>query len=266
MTLTAGVLTGVFLFLLAIPASLIGWHKNIHYLTVWHDRIVANERVGPNANFNIHSFRNQSLANAVYLWTKATRRTSAQDSQSSSPRDRPERIVHPVVRLVMGVILTLLLAVGLVLGRRENGLDQAAAFSLACCATLLISPLSWGHYFMAEVPAFICVPIWLSRRGQPIPARLVAVFPAVLSWSHYLAMPYTGALGLLGLGTTAWFLVACGLILWVEISTPLDISPLPFGRWRKPGVVMLSRPHSLKRASRRARAHATSDQRPEVFR
>ena len=24
------------------------------------------------ANFNIHSYRNQSLANAVYLWDKAT--------------------------------------------------------------------------------------------------------------------------------------------------------------------------------------------------
>src|SRR5205814_4878959 len=79
-TVTAGVLTGAFLFLLAIPASLIGWQKNLGYLHVWHTRVVSNERVGPNANFNIHSFRNQSLANAVYLWSKSTARTTASDS------------------------------------------------------------------------------------------------------------------------------------------------------------------------------------------
>ena len=70
--LTAGVFAGVLLFVLVIPASLVGWQKNLDYLHIWQERIVTNDRVGHNANFNIHSFRNQSLANAVYLWRKAT--------------------------------------------------------------------------------------------------------------------------------------------------------------------------------------------------
>ena len=68
--LSAGVLAGVFLFLLAIPASLIGWEKNLGYIGTWHSGVVANQRVGQTANFNIRSSRNQSLANGVYLAMK----------------------------------------------------------------------------------------------------------------------------------------------------------------------------------------------------
>ncbi len=211
-TLTAGVLTGVFLFLLAIPATLIGWRTNLDYLDYWRVRIVTNERVGPDANFNIHSYRNQSLANAVFLWNKATAHGREPYPQAKATNDRPERIVHPAVRALVGLILAVLLVVGWSLGRQKDRLDQATAYGLACCATLLVSPLSWGHYYMAETPAVFFVPIWLVRRGRPMQARIVAVIPAVLSWSHYLAMPYTGELGLLGLGTTVWFLAVCGLI------------------------------------------------------
>jgi hypothetical protein len=61
------------------------------------------------------------------------------------------------------------------------------------------------------------VPIWLLRRGRLMLARAAAVVPPVLSWSYYLAMPYTGGLGLLGLGTTVWFLGVCGSILGHEM-------------------------------------------------
>ena len=52
---------------------------------------------------------------------------------------------------------------------------------------------------------------------MPFAARVVAVLPVILSWSYYMAMPYTGGLGVLGLGTAAWFLLACGLIVWAEV-------------------------------------------------
>jgi hypothetical protein len=222
--LTAGVLAGGLLFLLVIPASLLGWEKNLGYLNLWHTRVVSNERVGPNANFNIHSVRNQSLANAVYLWSQSTARWAGSDARSSAPRGRPERIVHPGVRVVIGVILTLLLAVGLAVGRRKANVDQATAYSLACWATLLVSPLSWGHYYMVELPALLCVPLWLSGRGMLRLARVVAAIPPVWSWSYYLAMPYTGGFGLLGLGTAAWYLGASGLILGIELSAVLAAS------------------------------------------
>jgi len=223
-SLTAGVLTGAFLFLLAIPASVIGWQENLGYLRLWHTRIVANDRVGRSANFNIRSERNQSLANAVYLLMKSTARTTPLDSQAKARPNRPGRVAHPGVRVVIGVGLTLLLAVGLALCRRTSVIDQATAYSLAICATLIVSPLAWGHYYMALVPAVFCVPVWLLGRGMERLARVVGVVPPILSWSYYVGMPYTGALGLLGLGTTAWFLGACGSILGIEVAGALGAS------------------------------------------
>jgi hypothetical protein len=120
--------------------------------------------------------------------------------------------------------LTLLLAVGVALCRRTSVIDQATAYSLAICATLVVSPLSWGHYYMAFVPAAFCVPVWLLGRGMESLARVAAVVPPMLSWTYYVGMPYTGALGILGLGTTAWFLGACGLILGIEVAGALGAS------------------------------------------
>ena len=54
--------------------------------------------------------------------------------------------------------------------------------------------------------------VWLSGRGMPRLAAIVAAIPLVLSCSFYLARPYTGALDLPALGTIPWFLVASVLI------------------------------------------------------
>jgi hypothetical protein len=226
-SLTAGVLAGLFLFLVAIPASMIGWHANLGYLRLWEQRIVSNDHVGGTANFNFHSERNQSLSNAAYLLAKSSDRSKPRVASERALRERLERLVKPRVRVVIGASLALLLGLGLTLGRRKNALDQATAFSAALCATLLVSPLSWGHYYMALGPAVVCAPLWLFSRGMPRAARVVAVIPAVLSWSHYVAIPYTGAVGLLGLGTTAWFLGACGLIVAVELFSAGAQAPQP---------------------------------------
>jgi hypothetical protein len=218
-SLTAGVSAGVLLFLLAIPASVIGWRANLAHLHQWYKRVVANERVGPDANFNIHSYRNQSLANAVYLLDRAASFGSRPDPRGTSSDDRPERIVHPAVRGMAVVTLAVLLAVGLALGRHEDPLHQVTAYGLACCATLIVSPLSWGHYYMAQAPAVLFVPLWLLRFGRPLQARVAAAIPPILSWSYYVAMPFAGGLGLLGLGTTVWFLAVCGLILRNRVVT-----------------------------------------------
>jgi hypothetical protein len=211
--LTAGLSAGCFLFVLAIPAALVGWRENLNYLEQWHARVVTNERVGTDKNFNIHSYRNQSLANAAYLWGQFTAPGSEPRRPGSYMLDHPERVVHAEVRILIGLILTALLVAGVLLGRQNHALDQATAFGLACCATLLVSPLSWGHYYMVQLPAALLGPLWLLRRGRPVQARLVAVIPPFLTWSHYVAMPYLGELGLLGLGTTAWFLGLCLLIV-----------------------------------------------------
>jgi hypothetical protein len=240
-TLTAGTLTGAMLFLLLIPASVIGWRANLEYLNRWHGRVVTNERVGANANFNIHSYRNQSLANAVYLLQKTSREGFWPNIHGKAAPDRPERVVHSSVRLVVAVILAVLIAAGGALGRRTENLDQAVAYGLAACATLVVSPLSWGHYYMIELLAVLFVPIWFLRRGKPRLARVVAVIPPVLSWSHYVAMPYTCVVGLLGLGTTAWFLGVCGLIL-LSGTAPAAGAAAPHFAGRRRRRTRFSRP------------------------
>jgi hypothetical protein len=245
--LTAGVAAGLLLFVLAIPASLVGWRANIDYLHHWHARIVTNERVGADNNFNIHSYRNQSLANAVYLWERSTAPRSGPRFEAKNSPDRPERIIHGAVPVLIGLILTALLVVGFLLGRQEDPLDQAAAFGLACCATLVVSPLSWGHYYMAETLAVFLAPIWLLRRGKPAQAKIVAVIPPVLCWSHYLAMPYIGELGLLGLGTTVWFLGVCMLIVGNEAVTCCRSSqPCPALLTTNQNVNLFARPVQAK--------------------
>jgi hypothetical protein len=122
------------------------------------------------------------------------------------------------VRIAIAGILIALLAVGGIVGSRANSLDAFTGFGLACCATLLVSPLAWGHYFMVELPALLCVPMWLGRRGMARTARAAAVIPVILAWSYYVAMPYVGGVGILGIGTAAWFLFACGLMLWAVLS------------------------------------------------
>jgi Glycosyltransferase family 87 len=243
---TLGVSAGAFLFLLIIPASIIGWQKNLHSLDVWQKQVVMNERVGPTASFNVHSYRNQSLANAVYLWSKPAGGFSGTASKRGQTGDRPERIANPGVRVAIGVVLVVLLAVASIVGRRGNGLDASTAFGLACCASLLVSPLAWGHYFMVELPALICVPMWLWRRGMPKAARVAAVVPAVLSWAYYLAMPQVGGLGVLGLGTAGWFLVGCGVMVWAEVRTATSRSAVP--SLEEHEFASPTRPHVLDRA------------------
>ena len=167
-----------------------------------------------------------------------------------------DRMVHPTVRVVIGVALVLLLAVGLALARRNTVLDQLTAYSLALCATLLVSPLAWSHYYMVELPAVLCVPVWLSWRGMPRLARVVAAIAPILLWSHYLAMPYTGELGLLGLGTAAWFLLACVCILAIEVSAAR--APIMLDATSDAGNLRMHRPSDKYRGRRRGSRPAAS--------
>ena len=215
--LAAGVVAGGLLYLVAVPAAVIGWQENLDYLDRWHRRIVTNERVGPNANFNIHSYRNQSLTNAVYLWDKTLGSESQTASSKVEKPDRPERVVHGEVWLVILGLIVLMSTIGFVVGRRADALDQAMSYSLACCGMLLVSPLAWGHYYMAEAPAVMLVPLWIWRRGLPRTAMAAAVVPMILTWAYYLGMGTLGAIGLLGLGITCWFIAICVLILGLEV-------------------------------------------------
>jgi hypothetical protein len=197
--------------------------------------VVANDDVGRTAKFYIWSTTNQSLVNASTLLAIKVSGVVPSRPETLDGWDRTERVLFRALWAVRVAVLALLATVGLAMGRRADAIGQAAAFGLACWATLLVSPLSWGHYFMIELPAILCAPLWLWRRGRPWTAGIVAIVPALLSFGHYLAIRQTGPIGLLGLGTTLWFLAVCGLVAR--------------------DVVRPARPHAGVDLGDRARAH-----------
>ena len=75
----------------------------------------------------------------------------------------------PVVSKVLAVVrLAALAALGLVVltaGRNSSLLLQGAAFGLAGVATLVVSPVSRGHYFVFWLPAVVFVPLWFGSSG-----------------------------------------------------------------------------------------------------
>jgi hypothetical protein len=218
LALTSGILAGMVLFLVIIPSALIGWRKNLDSLTTWALQVAANPEVGRRSNFDMRSPRNQSLANAVHLWT--TRRSAATGiPPTDGVAGHARRLEGIAVKVLRGAVVVSLLALCVTIGRRRDPEDQVAAFGLSCWATLLISPLAWGHYYMIELPALLGVPPWLARRGRSVTAGVIAIIPALLSWAHYLRLRDLGPMGLLGLGSTAWFLAACGSIVGIEVAT-----------------------------------------------
>src|SRR5207248_1032923 len=91
-------------------------------------------------------------------------------------------------------------------------------------------------YYMVELPALICVPLWLARRGWPRAARATAAVPTLLVWAHYLYLKKMGPFGVLGLGTTACYLAVVALILGIEIAAVRRGSREPgVSRTRQPG-------------------------------
>ena len=120
------------------------------------------------------------------------------------------------------IVLVLLAAVTLKLGRARDSLKEAVTFGLASLAVLLVSPLAWGHYFVFALPAALFEPLWLRRQGRPLAANLAAAGLPLLTCSHYLLKPWCGPIGLLGLGTALWFAAASAVSL---LSIPTAPGP-----------------------------------------
>ncbi len=80
-------------------------------------------------------------------------------------------------RVLMAVrlgLLVLLAAVGWRAAVVGTTLDIAAAFGMACIASLLVSPLSWAHHYPVALPGLLAVPIWQWRRGAVRMAKWLA--------------------------------------------------------------------------------------------
>ena len=104
-------------------------------------------------------------------------------------------------------LLALLAIGGWSAARRGDEFTIAALFGLASTATLLISPLSWAHHYMLWLPGLLLIPAWLWRAGQLRGAGFG--HGSLRAGDRPLSVArLDGGAGLLGLGTTAWFLAA----------------------------------------------------------
>lgn len=235
----AGVAAGLVLFVLLVPAAAVGWTENLAHLQTWTEQVAANESRGPDHQFNVHSVRNQSLANAVYRlgsWIDYRMAGGADDhhadrlaqTAAASPMDAP--VVGRL--LTAGRVLLLLLLLAVAWGYRPSvaALGQAAVFGLACAMTLPISPISWGHHFVMLLPALLILPLALHAGGRHRAARVSAASAAVLLLAHYASLELAGAiagrLGLLGIGLTLWC-VMVGLYLLRKPLVPGTIGDQP---------------------------------------
>jgi hypothetical protein len=214
---------------MALPALWIGWEPNLRHLSTWAERVVMNTDAGRLAKVDVDTPANQSLANAAHRLgerlraaTTGTEWRSADDFKSDAAtwiaavaaraeRRRADQSVRHAVHVYQAITLTWLLVLGVAAVRRGDLLGQAAIYGLANLAVVLVSPVAWTHYYLLGLPAYLFVPLWLARRGQPSAAGVIATIPALLVWAQYLTRSWLGSLGLLGLGTAVWFLAVLSL-------------------------------------------------------
>jgi hypothetical protein len=118
--------------------------------------------------------------------------------------------------------LAALAAVSLRSALCKDRLALLAAYGLAIVATFLVSPVARGHYYLLWIPGCLFLSLWLWRQHRQAQAWQVALWPVGLTVLHYALLDYTGRVGLLGLGTTAWFFAGCH---WLFHSAQ-GVSPL----------------------------------------
>ena len=229
-----GVAAGGLAFVLVIPASLVGWDANLRHLQTWSAKVATSQDAGKASGFHTETTRNQSLSNAVFLLSDRLRGTAREDHSTNtrrwvsdreqSQRRRADWLTPRISWTVRIAVLIFLAGAGLASGLREDRCGMAAGFGLACVATLVISPLAWGHYFMLLLPAVVLVSAHFANGGRTRLAKVSAAVPAVLCVIHYVAMPWVGRVGLLGLGTAAWLLVVGSVVVACRVRLASDVA------------------------------------------
>ena len=219
---TAGVSAGLVLFVLLLPAALVGWRADLRHLTTWSlntfPKVLdgqSEERSG-----NDHVIRNQSLQNAAYRLGNLAHHLLAAgpddrlaEDMPSPPffMDRPAARACHVGRAAGDFGRPVVGGGPLGASGRWPEPDGRLQFGLRGDA----GGFSGGaaHYFMLAAPAAMFFPWWLACRRWSRAAVVMAATPAVLVNLHYAVMPLAGRIGLLGLGLAAW-LVAAVLLVW----------------------------------------------------
>lgn len=231
----AGAAFGLLLFLLFVPALVVGWQTNLRHLDTWWNTVAKQEESALSEDYagDNTTERNQSLTNAVHRfgnWAAGQPEPLSGTSPVSPLLAAPERPMDlPIVRLLLlavrGGVGCLLLAVGYRTARERDPLSQAVTFGLADIATLIVCQIARGHYFVIWLPTVMFTSTWLLRRGRPQLAVWHAIAPATLVLVHYLFLGSAGNIGLLGLGTAVWYTSACIAVLRVKPIASVAAAP-----------------------------------------
>jgi len=221
---SAGLAFGMVAWLFLVPAVAVGWQSNLTHLGAWWKSVGLHAENISDDDFagNSTTVRNQSLANAAYRLGNWSHYMFAGGPHDLGPEQRRKGgngllmdsawADHAILALRVAAGL-LLLGVCYRLSRTGDPLDQAAVFGMACLATLVVFTIARGHYYMLLLPANVFVPLWLVRSGRVRLALVLAIPPVILVFAHYLALDYTGRVGVLGLGTAIWYFTSCGMLL-----------------------------------------------------
>lgn len=222
-SLSGGLATGLVLFALLLPSAFIGWNANLRHLGTWFSGVVTKVIDVRTTDFgeDVRSVRNQSLDNAAYRfgnWMNGPVVHGPDDSIIDRPH--PATVRLPMDIPVAGELivtarlagLALLLLVVIRCARSDQPLGRAVIFGMACVATLVVCPVARGCYFALFLPAVVFTSLSLVMMGRPRTALWLAILPAASVWLHYLLLPDSGRLGILGLGTAAWFFGTCAIL------------------------------------------------------
>ena len=238
--LAGGALAGLVLSLVLLPALAIGWRTNLQHLDTWWREVAMRFDDAPGEDFagDSSSPRNQSLANAVERlgnWADYCFGDGPNDEDPTPQRRQGKRFLMdaPVVgRVLTGVRLiaaALLVWAAIAVARRQDTLGLAAVYGMAGVSTLMLAPIARGHYYLLLLPAAMFSAAWLHRQKRRQWAVWVAVVPAVLSVAHYVLLDVTGRIGLLGIGTAAWYFAVCTALVVgtrrVPASAPIVMTP-----------------------------------------
>mgnify|MGYP002621934835 CR=1 FL=1 len=218
--LGGGVVFATVLTLILLPAGAVGWRANLQNLNTWWHAValqIADSRDDSLAG-DSSSVRNQSLTNAVERlgnWGHYFFADGPNDENPMPLRMQGQEFFmdSPTVKVslvaVRAAAACLLLVLAYRVGRSRDTLAVAAMFGLACVSTLVLSPISRGHYYVLLMPAALFAAAWFARKGRIRWAVATVGVPAVLSVTHYVLLDVAGRVGLLGIGTSLWYAATC---------------------------------------------------------
>jgi Glycosyltransferase family 87 len=237
-SLSLGTAAGLMLCLLVLPAALVGWRANLEHLGTWWSSVAVHAESISQSDIagDSTTARNQSLTNAAHRMGNWAHYYFAGGPDDNGPQqlrlggaglvmDAPA--ADAVLWVVRGLVVGLTVAVGFRMAKSRDPLGQAAAFGMACAATLVVFSIARGHYYVMLLPAVTFVGLWLLQHGRAGWAVTLSVAPCALVIVHYALLDYAGRIGVLGLGTTVWYLAACGVLLWPARVAAARSSGLP---------------------------------------